>query len=187
MTVDIVPIREDLIDSFHAALDQVCRERMYFVFLKARPRSRRHVRSCVAIWPKTLRSWSPCTPTAWWADAIKARSSGPPCAIAACRASACSPTAPRPPGTRSGRETDAHGPRGGARSASAAWSRRSGTTMPARWRSIARWGSRSRDASDTRFWSMGFSTTSLSWAGCLTPSRRCLTLRAKHYDGRMPR
>ena len=37
MTVDIVPIREDLIDSFHAALDQVCRERRYFCLPEGAP------------------------------------------------------------------------------------------------------------------------------------------------------
>jgi RimJ/RimL family protein N-acetyltransferase len=37
MTIDIVPIREDLIDSFHAALDVVCRERIYLAFLEAPP------------------------------------------------------------------------------------------------------------------------------------------------------
>jgi hypothetical protein len=37
MTFDIVLIREDLIDSFHAALDQVCRERIFLVFLEAPP------------------------------------------------------------------------------------------------------------------------------------------------------
>jgi ribosomal protein S18 acetylase RimI-like enzyme len=37
MTIDIVPIREDLIDGFHAALDQVCRERIYLAFLEAPP------------------------------------------------------------------------------------------------------------------------------------------------------
>jgi RimJ/RimL family protein N-acetyltransferase len=37
MTTDSIPIREHLIDGFHAALDQVCRERMYFVFLEAPP------------------------------------------------------------------------------------------------------------------------------------------------------
>jgi RimJ/RimL family protein N-acetyltransferase len=37
MTVDIIPIHEDLIDSFHAALDVVCRERAYLAFLEAPP------------------------------------------------------------------------------------------------------------------------------------------------------
>ena len=37
MTIDIVPIREDLIDGFHAALDAVCRERVYLAFLEAPP------------------------------------------------------------------------------------------------------------------------------------------------------
>ena len=37
MTIDIVPIREDLIGSFHAALDVVCRERVYLAFLEAPP------------------------------------------------------------------------------------------------------------------------------------------------------
>ena len=37
MTIDIVPIRDDLIDSFHAALDVVCRERAYLAFLEAPP------------------------------------------------------------------------------------------------------------------------------------------------------
>ena len=37
MTIDIVPIREDLIGSFHAALDVVCRERIYLAFLEAPP------------------------------------------------------------------------------------------------------------------------------------------------------
>jgi hypothetical protein len=37
MTIDIVPIREDLIDGFHAALDAVCRERIYLAFLEAPP------------------------------------------------------------------------------------------------------------------------------------------------------
>jgi len=37
MTIDIIPIREDLIDSFHAALDVVCRERVYLAFLEAPP------------------------------------------------------------------------------------------------------------------------------------------------------
>ena len=37
MAIDIVPIREDLIDSFHAALDVVCRERVYLAFLEAPP------------------------------------------------------------------------------------------------------------------------------------------------------
>ena len=37
MTIDIVPIREDLIDSFHAALDVVCRERIYLAFLETPP------------------------------------------------------------------------------------------------------------------------------------------------------
>ena len=37
MTIEIVPIREDLIDSFHAALDVVCRERVYLAFLEAPP------------------------------------------------------------------------------------------------------------------------------------------------------
>jgi len=37
MTIDIVRIREDLIESFHAALDVVCRERVYLAFLEAPP------------------------------------------------------------------------------------------------------------------------------------------------------
>jgi len=37
MTIDIVPIRDDLIGSFHAALDVVCRERVYLAFLEAPP------------------------------------------------------------------------------------------------------------------------------------------------------
>ena len=38
MTIDIIPIREDLIGSFHAALDVVCRERAYLdAFLEAPP------------------------------------------------------------------------------------------------------------------------------------------------------
>ena len=37
MTIDIVPIREDLIEGFHAALDVVCRERVYLSFLEAPP------------------------------------------------------------------------------------------------------------------------------------------------------
>jgi ribosomal protein S18 acetylase RimI-like enzyme len=37
MTIDIVPIREDLIEGFHAALDAVCRERIYLAFLEAPP------------------------------------------------------------------------------------------------------------------------------------------------------
>jgi RimJ/RimL family protein N-acetyltransferase len=37
MSIDIVPIREDLIDSFHAAIDVVCRERVYLAFLEAPP------------------------------------------------------------------------------------------------------------------------------------------------------
>jgi len=37
MTIDIVPIREDLIDGFHAALDAVCRERIYLAVLEAPP------------------------------------------------------------------------------------------------------------------------------------------------------
>jgi RimJ/RimL family protein N-acetyltransferase len=37
MTIDIVPIRDDLIGSFHAALDVVCRERDYLAFLEAPP------------------------------------------------------------------------------------------------------------------------------------------------------
>lgn len=37
MAIDIIPIREDLIDSFHAALDVVCRERTYLAFLEAPP------------------------------------------------------------------------------------------------------------------------------------------------------
>ena len=37
MTFHIVPIREDLIDSFHAGLDVVCRERIYLAFLEAPP------------------------------------------------------------------------------------------------------------------------------------------------------
>jgi ribosomal protein S18 acetylase RimI-like enzyme len=35
MTIDIVPMREDLFDGFHAALDEVCRERIYLAFLEA--------------------------------------------------------------------------------------------------------------------------------------------------------
>jgi ribosomal protein S18 acetylase RimI-like enzyme len=37
MAIDIVPMREDLIDGFHAALDAVCRERIYLAFLEAPP------------------------------------------------------------------------------------------------------------------------------------------------------
>jgi hypothetical protein len=37
MTIDIVAIREDRIDGFHAALDEVCRERIYLAFLTAPP------------------------------------------------------------------------------------------------------------------------------------------------------
>jgi ribosomal protein S18 acetylase RimI-like enzyme len=37
MAMHIVPMREDLIDGFHAALDAVCRERIYLSFLKAPP------------------------------------------------------------------------------------------------------------------------------------------------------
>jgi ribosomal protein S18 acetylase RimI-like enzyme len=39
MTADaeIVSIREDLIEAFHAALDVVCRERLYLAFLEAPP------------------------------------------------------------------------------------------------------------------------------------------------------
>jgi ribosomal protein S18 acetylase RimI-like enzyme len=37
MTIDVVPMREDLIDGFHAALDAVCRERVYLAFLEAPP------------------------------------------------------------------------------------------------------------------------------------------------------
>jgi ribosomal protein S18 acetylase RimI-like enzyme len=37
MTIDIVPVREDLIEGFHAALDAVCRERIYLAFLEAPP------------------------------------------------------------------------------------------------------------------------------------------------------
>jgi len=37
MTIDIVPIRENLIDGFHAALDAVCRERIYLAFVEAPP------------------------------------------------------------------------------------------------------------------------------------------------------
>jgi ribosomal protein S18 acetylase RimI-like enzyme len=37
MTIDIVPIREDLIDGFHAELDAVSRERIYLAFLEAPP------------------------------------------------------------------------------------------------------------------------------------------------------
>jgi RimJ/RimL family protein N-acetyltransferase len=37
MAIDIIPIREYLIDSFHAALDVVCRERAYLAFLEAPP------------------------------------------------------------------------------------------------------------------------------------------------------
>jgi ribosomal protein S18 acetylase RimI-like enzyme len=36
-SIDIVPIREDLIESFHAALDVVIRERVYLSFLEAPP------------------------------------------------------------------------------------------------------------------------------------------------------
>jgi ribosomal protein S18 acetylase RimI-like enzyme len=35
--VQIIPIREDLIERFHAALDVVCRERLYLAFLEAPP------------------------------------------------------------------------------------------------------------------------------------------------------
>src|SRR6266545_2308281 len=50
MTIGIVPIREDLIDSFHAALDVVCRERVYLAFLEAPPiaSTREFVRSNIA-------------------------------------------------------------------------------------------------------------------------------------------
>ena len=37
MAIDIIPIREDLIESYHAALDVVCRERAYLAFLEAPP------------------------------------------------------------------------------------------------------------------------------------------------------
>jgi RimJ/RimL family protein N-acetyltransferase len=37
MTIDIIPIREELIDEFHACLDIVCRERRYLAFLQAPP------------------------------------------------------------------------------------------------------------------------------------------------------
>jgi RimJ/RimL family protein N-acetyltransferase len=50
MSIDIVPIREDLIDSFHAALDVVCRERDYLAFLEAPPieSTREFVRNNIA-------------------------------------------------------------------------------------------------------------------------------------------
>jgi RimJ/RimL family protein N-acetyltransferase len=37
MSIDIVAIRADLIGSFHAVLDVVCRERIYLAFLEAPP------------------------------------------------------------------------------------------------------------------------------------------------------
>jgi ribosomal protein S18 acetylase RimI-like enzyme len=37
MAIDIVPIRDGLIGSFHAALDLVCRERTYLAYLEAPP------------------------------------------------------------------------------------------------------------------------------------------------------
>jgi ribosomal protein S18 acetylase RimI-like enzyme len=48
--VEIIPIREELIDSFHAALDVVCRERAYLAFLEAPPieQAREFVRDNIA-------------------------------------------------------------------------------------------------------------------------------------------
>ena len=50
MTIDIVPIREDLIDSYYAALDVVCRERSYLAFLVTLPieQVREFVREMIA-------------------------------------------------------------------------------------------------------------------------------------------
>lgn len=50
MTIHIVPIRDDLIGSFHAALDVVCRERVYLAFLEAPPieSTREFVRANIA-------------------------------------------------------------------------------------------------------------------------------------------
>ena len=58
MTIDIVPIREDLIDSFHAALDVVCRERVYLAFLEAPPIEATRASSCATTSPRAIRSWS---------------------------------------------------------------------------------------------------------------------------------
>ena len=48
--VEIIPIREELVDSFHAALDVVCRERDYLAFLEAPPieATRQFVRDNIA-------------------------------------------------------------------------------------------------------------------------------------------
>ena len=56
MTVEIIPIREDLIDSFHAALDVVCRERVYLAFLEAPPieATREFVRGNIAKGPSAI-------------------------------------------------------------------------------------------------------------------------------------
>ena len=50
MSIDIIPICDDLIDGFHAALDLVCRERIYLAFLEAPPiaSTREFVRNNIA-------------------------------------------------------------------------------------------------------------------------------------------
>jgi len=91
MTIDIIPIRDDLIDSFHAALDQVCRERMYFVFLQAPPieETRAFVRGNMAKGAPQLVAMN-ANRVVGWCDVSPSR--GRPCAIAAWWALACCPT-----------------------------------------------------------------------------------------------
>jgi ribosomal protein S18 acetylase RimI-like enzyme len=50
MTIDIIPIREDLIEGFYAALDVVCRERIYLAFQETPPieMTREFVRTNIA-------------------------------------------------------------------------------------------------------------------------------------------
>jgi RimJ/RimL family protein N-acetyltransferase len=67
MTVDIVPIREDLIEGFHATLDVVCRERIYLAFLETPPIevTREFVRTNIAKGHPQLVAMEGCRVVGW--------------------------------------------------------------------------------------------------------------------------
>jgi hypothetical protein len=74
-SVEIVPIAQDHIESFHRALDFVARERRYLAFLEAPPLEsmRAFVLDNIS---RVIRNWSRCRPARSSAGAMSCPSQG---------------------------------------------------------------------------------------------------------------